>query len=89
MVILDDVKEIIDEQIKLLKNPTIQNVENAVINLQTASKMLGERMDFIKKTDERLEESMKPKEDVKSWYGYAIDKLGNLIYTTFNKKRLD
>ena len=89
MIPLNDVKEIIDEQIKLLKNPTIENVENVVINLEAASILLGQRMDFITKTDERLEESMQSKEDVKSWYGYAIDKLGNLIYTTFGKKRLD
>ena len=87
----NDVIETLKKQIGLLKNASVETVEQVIINIEVAVETLNKREIELQKLDAKLEESMSKSSAIsnnntKYDEGFLVDEKGRLIYW---KKKID
>jgi len=87
----NDVIDTLKQQIELLKNATVETVEQVVNNLESAVETLNSREKELQKLDAKLEAGLsKPiftnNHDTKYEEGFFVDNNGRLLYY---KKKID
>ena len=86
-----DIIETLKQQIELLKNASVETVEQVIINLEVTVETLNKREIELQKLDAKLEESMSKSsntfnKNTKYDEGFLVDEKGKLIYW---KKKID
>jgi hypothetical protein len=87
----NDIIEILKQQIDMLKNASVETVEQVVSNLETAVKKLTDRENELLKLDAKLEASMSKSNltsnhNTKYDEGFIVNEKGRLLYW---KKKID